>query len=527
MSENAGHRARDEGLENLLEGHATTETAPTGDNVLDAPLDPCTIVIFGATGDLTTRKLIPSLLSLLRKGGMPERFRIVGCGRKEMDDEKFRAMLRKSAEESGNDLDGWEDFASKLHYLPLTMDSLESFRNLARFLAELDRAADTGGNRIFYLALPMFLYRIVAGLLGESGLSAENTEINGWSRIVVEKPYGSDRKSAAELDRTIHAAFVERQVYRIDHYLAKETVQNILMFRFANTIFEPLWNRNYIDHVDIIAAETLGVEKRAGYYESSGILRDMFQNHMMQILALTAMEPPSTFSTGPFHDEKVKVFRSLRPFPLDDAYGNLVLGQYGPGEVDGKPAAGYLDEEGVAAGSLTPTFAMMRIFIDNWRWQGVPFYVTSGKRLGAKLTEIMIRFKDVPITMFREILGNPVSANVLTLGIQPQEKISLSFQTKTPGDKILLRPVTMNFDFLQGYSGPVLAAYERGLLDCMQGEKMLFLREDEIDLTWTYLDPIINECEVCSDRADHLKGYEAGTWGPPEAVALKKLMHES
>ena len=526
MSGKAGRRVQDEGLENLLEGHASTETVPTGGSALDAPSDPCIIVILGATGDLTARKLIPSLLKLERKGGMPERFRIVGCGRTVMNDEKFRAMLKKSAMKGGNDLKGWEDFASKVHYVPLNMDSLESYRNLAGFLIELDRDSQTGGNRIFYLALPMFLYQDVARLLGESGLSAENTETNGWSRIVVEKPYGRDRKSAAELDRTIHSSFAEEQVYRIDHYLAKETVQNILMFRFANTIFEPLWNRNYIDHVDIIAGETLGVEKRAGYYESSGILRDMFQNHMMQILALTAMEPPSTFSTGPFHDEKVKVFRSLRPFHLDDVYGNLVLGQYGPGKVEKKPVAGYLEEEGVAPGSLTPTFAMMRIFIDNWRWQGVPFYVTSGKRLGAKLTEIMIRFKDVPITMFREILGNPVSANVLTLGIQPQERISLSFQTKIPGDRILLRPVTMNFDFLQGYSGPVLAAYEKALLDCMQGEKMLFLREDEIDLTWAYIDPVLHECETCTDRADHLKVYEAGTWGPPEAGALKKLMHD-
>ena len=510
-------------LETIVEGHVTSDTVSPEDCLLESPLDPCTIVIIGASGDLTSRKLIPSLYNLFTNNGLPDPFLIVGCARSEISTDEFRVKLRRGAEEWGHDMKRWSEFEPRLHYLPISYDTEGSYLELANFLRDLEKDVDTAGNRIFYLSLPMFLYKITAQLLGSAGLSAENEGGNGWSRIVVEKPYGSDRASAADLDRSIHEYFNESQIFRIDHYLAKETVQNIFMFRFANAIFEPIWNRNFIDHVDIIAAETLGVEKRAGYYEKAGVLRDMFQNHMMQLLALTAMEPPNDFESDAVHNEKVKLFGALQPFPTDNVYGNLVLGQYGHGTVGDTKVQSYREEEGVDATSLTPTFAMMRVFVDNMRWQGVPFYLTSGKRLGAKLTEIVIRFRETPHSMFRDILGDDISGNILTMGIQPEEHISLKFQTKSPGAKVCLRTVTMDFNYQQGYDGPTLAAYEKALLDCMNGDQMLFWRQDGIDLTWKFLEPVLAECEGCSDRAERLKTYDAGSWGPVEAAELKKL----
>ncbi len=356
-------------LSALVEGHTTTDPPPE-DGILQPPSDPCTFVIIGASGDLTSRKLIPALFDLYCKGGLPASFKVVGCGRTGMTDNQFRSKMKPSAVKDSPDPKRWSEFKDRLHYRAITYDSSDSYKEFAAWLKDLDTSSGTGGNRIFYLALPMFLYGTTVQLLGESGLAKEHTDGNGWTRLVVEKPYGSDRQSAAELDRHVHASFEEKQVFRIDHYLAKETVQNILMFRFANAIFEPMWNRNYIEHVDIIASETLGVEKRAGYYEKAGILRDMFQNHMLQLLALTAMEPPTGFESDAVHDEKVKVFQSLRPFPAGNLFENLVLGQYRAGTVDGEHVKGYRAEAGVDRGSLTPTYAMMQIFIDTWRWQG-------------------------------------------------------------------------------------------------------------------------------------------------------------
>jgi glucose-6-phosphate 1-dehydrogenase len=510
-------------ISNLVEGHAIAETPPDGCLIL-APSDPCTFVIIGASGDLTTRKLIPALYELYRKGGLPDRFQVVGCGRTAITDDEFRAKV--APQDRGDDTgpDQWDEFRERLYYRAIDYDSLDSYTDLATRLRELDSAGQTGGNRIFYLALPMFLYGTTAELLGRSGLAAQHEGGNGWTRIVVEKPYGRDQQSARELDRLIHASFVEKQVFRIDHYLAKETVQNILIFRFANAIFEPMWNRNFIEHVDIIASETLGVEKRAGYYEKSGVLRDMFQNHMLQLLALTAMEPPASFKSDAVHDEKVKVFRNLRPFPTGNLFENLVLGQYGPGTVDGEPVRGYREEEGVDDNSLVPTYGMMQVYLDTWRWQGVPFFITSGKRLGAKLTEIMIKFKEVPVSMFRDILGDHITANVLTMGIQPREHITLSFQTKSPGAVTCLRTVKMDFDFEEGYRGPKLQAYEKALLDCMHGDQMLFWRQDGIDLAWAFVEPILKECESCKNPKQLLHNYRAGSWGPKAAAQLKELM---
>jgi glucose-6-phosphate 1-dehydrogenase len=504
-------------------GHAETEVTG-GACALDRPSDPCTIVILGASGDLTYRKLIPALFNLFCMGGLPEPFRIIGCGRTRISDDAFRKKMEMSVSKSGIDLDCWGDFSAKLHYRNLIYDSPDSYGELAGYLHQLDLEKGTKGNRIFYLALPMFLYGTTAELLGASGLVTQDENDKGWTRLVVEKPYGSDRESAAQLDLVIHENFTEEQIYRIDHYLAKETVQSILTLRFANAIFEPLWNRNYIEYVDIIAAETLGVENRAGYYDRSGVLRDMFQNHMLQLLAMTAMEPPNLFQTAAVRQEKLKVFKCLRPFPVDNLFENLVLGQYGQGIMDGRPVKGYRQEEGVATDSMTPTFGMMRVFIDNWRWKGVPFFLTSGKRLGAKLTQIAIRFREVPVTMFGDELGVPISANVLTFGIQPREHITLTFQTKTPGAKVCLRTVEMDFDYLQGYSGPSLAAYEKALLDCMNGDQMLFWHKEGVDLAWAFIEPILKRCETCENKEQLLHNYEPGSWGPPAAKQLKELM---
>ena len=497
--------------EALITGNGQDLPVPAGACLIDGRLDPCTIVIFGATGDLSRRKLIPALYNLYRHGSLPEPFLILGCGRSPLNHQQFREALEVSPGAAGEvDVALWQGFASHLYYQPVDYDASGSFDSLAVTLKELDADSHTRGNRIFYLAVPPPAYKTIGELLGRAGLSRERQDGNGWSRLVVEKPFGVDLPTAIDLDRNLHEHFAESQMFRMDHYMAKETVQNVLMFRFANSIFEPLWNRSFIESVRITAAETLGVEHRADYYEKAGVLRDMFQNHMLQLLALVAMEPPSLFEADLVRNEKSKVFRSLRPFPVDNLFANLVLAQYGPGVIEGKPVPGYREEPGVDPQSLTPTFASMKVYIDNWRWQGVPFILTSGKRMHRKLTEMVIQFKGVPHSMFRHILGEEIMANRLTLGIHPDEIITMTFQTKNPGPRLCLRSVTMTFDYHQDYSGPLLDAYEKVLLDCMLGDQMLFWRQDGIELAWSFLTPVIEECEVCSDRRTHLSFYEAG-----------------
>jgi glucose-6-phosphate 1-dehydrogenase len=489
--------------------------------VATEPIDPCTIVIVGATGDLTARKLIPALFNLYLSQGLPEPFQIVGCGRTDLDSSDFREKMKAALQSAGMfKPDRWPSFAAALHYRTIDYKDLESYGRLAESLREIDRQTHTRGNRIFYIALPPVLYMTVAEMIGRAGLSAEQVDGNGWSRIVVEKPFGTNLQTAVALDQSLHKYFQEHQIFRIDHYLAKETVQNVLMFRFANSLFEPIWNRRYVDHVSITATETLGVEHRAGYYEQSGVLRDMFQNHMMQLLALTAMEPPSHFEADLVRDEKGKVFRALRPFAIDELQNHLVLGQYAAGMINGRSVSGYRQETGVNPNSLTPTYARMKVFLDNWRWQGVPFYMTSGKRLAQKITEITIQFKTVPHSMFRHILGKTIAANRLTLGVYPKEKITLTFQTKNPGARVCLRTVTMDFQYHQSYSGPILDAYEKVLIDCMLGDQTLFWRQDSVEKCWSFLTPILNECESCNDRGEMLNFYPAGSAGPFEAQSL-------
>ncbi len=484
--------------------------------------EPCIIVIVGASGDLTSRKIVPALFNLYLNNGLPNPFLILGCARTNLSTPEFRDRM-KNALKTVDILDDskWQVFSSSLYYHSIDYEEPSSFNAMAEYLRELNKKHGTKGNRIFYLAIPPSLYKSTAQMLGKAGLSQEGEGVNDWVRIVVEKPFGRDLDSAIDLDQSLHEHFREHQIFRIDHYLAKETVQNILMFRFANAIFEPIWNRRYIDHVSITAAESLGVEHRAGYYEQAGVLRDMFQNHMMQILALTAMDPPSLFEADRVRDEKVKVYRTMRPFPTDDLQGYLVLGQYSAGSIDGKQVPAYRDEPGINPDSLTPTFAMMKVFLDNWRWQGVPFYLTSGKRLAKKITEIVIQFKEVPHSMFRAILGEHITANRLILGIYPDEKISLTFQTKNPGARVCLRSVTMDFHYHQNYTGPILDAYEKVLLDCMLGDHMLFWRQDGVELCWSFLTPILKECETCGDRSKLLLPYNSGTSGPD---ATKNLM---
>ncbi len=494
------------------------------DSLAVGRLEPCTLVIFGASGDLATRKLIPALFKMFVAGSLPGSFAIVGCGRTEMSGEEFHNRL-KGLFEKQKDFDGrhWRSFASCLHYHPLGYTS-ESFRKLAAYLRDLDKTAQTDGNYLFHLAVPPTLYGVIGELLGEAGLSHEKREGKGWTRIVVEKPFGHNLQTAVELDTTLHRSFEEHQIFRIDHYLAKETVQNVLMLRFANAIFEPLWNRNFIDYVGIVAAESLGIEQRAGYYEKAGVIRDMFQNHMLQLLSLTAMEPPARFEADRVRDEKVKVFQAIRPFSLkpDD---NLVLGQYEDGNINGAAVPGYRGEEGVNPKSLTPTFAMMRLFVDNWRWKGVPFHLISGKRLQRKVTRIVIQFKDVPHTLFENVLAEHITANRLEMGIYPEEAIRLSFQTKNPGPRLCLKTMAMDFEYSRNYQGSGFDPYAKVLLDCILGDQMLFWRQDGVEASWGLLSPILDDCEQCRGRGERLHPYAAGSWGPELAAdQVKKII---
>ncbi len=477
---------------------------------------PAALIIFGASGDLTKRKLFPSLYRLFKNRMLPDHFFILGTSRIEFSTDGFRRAMQDAVREAlPADFNPsiWQEFASHIYYSKFEYGDLASYSvDLVDILPRLESSHQTLGNRIFYLAIPPFVFEDVIHNLGTAGLARED---NGCSHIVIEKPFGHDLASARKLNQLVHSYYKERQIFRIDHYLAKETVQNILMFRFANSIFEPLWNRRYVDHVQISAAETLGVEHRAGYYEEAGVVRDMFQNHMYQLLCLTAMEAPARFIADRVQDDKTKVLRSLRRIEPGSINDHVVLGQYGPGTINGKTVPGYRQEQGVAPDSRTPTYAAMRLFIDNWRWHGVPFYLRSGKRLASRKTEISVHFKEVPYSMFPDSVGGPIEPNTIVLKIQPDEGMSLIFQSKQPGSKVCLTPVEMTYSYPRGV---LLDAYEWVLLDCMLGDHMLFMREDSVELAWSTLTPLLDAVE--SGSRVPLAIYPAGSEGPSEAGKL-------
>ena len=474
---------------------------------------PAAIVIFGASGDLTQRKLVPALHTLSCRGLLYPDTHVVGVSRSEYSDQAFRDHLYDGIVEYSRAASGpqdvcqlWSKYAENYTYVSGDLSDLETYRRLGDRLASLGESGEAGSpdeagrNVLFYLAVPPVLYAMIVDRLGKSGLNRSEA---GWRRVIVEKPFGHDLESAHQLNDQLHAVFEEGQIYRIDHYLGKETVQNIMSLRFANTVFEPLWNRNYIDHVQISVAESVGVGHRAGYYEEAGVLRDMFQNHLLQLLTLTALEPPVAFEARALRDEKAKILRAVPPIT------ESVRGQY----------RAYRDEEEVAPDSDTATYAALKLWVDNWRWRGVPFYLRSGKRLALKTTEIAIEFKCVPHLMFAIEREKDIRPDVLSLCIQPNEGIHLGFQAKEPGAGMQTRAVSMEFHYAEEFgSGALPEAYERLLLDALKGDASLFARADEIELAWSLIDPVLERWE--GEEAPPLAFYESGTWGPSEGDRL-------
>ncbi len=469
------------------------------------------LVIFGVTGDLTFRKLIPAIYQLIKAGQIHNEFYIYGFARRDWDKAKFQSVIRESInKEFPDDFESpgiIERLSHGLDYTQANFDDDDGYQQLNAKLAKNNIL-----NVLFYLATPPESYIPILQRIGKFGLSKEG---GGWKRIIIEKPYGVDLKSAEELEKTVHTVFRESQVYRIDHYLGKETVQNILVFRFANGIFEPLWNRRYVDHIQITVAETVGVETRAGYYESAGVIRDVFQNHLLQLLTLMAMEAPVAFNANSVRDEKVKVLQALREMKGKEALKNTVRGQYVSGLMDGARVISYRDEQGVAPASTTETYMAARLYVDSWRWSGVPFYVRSGKRLSRRLTEIAIQFKEVPLALFKNENIAFDAPNRLVLNIQPDEGITLSFGAKYPGMIDSVKPVEMKFSYQEAFGAEPPEAYQRLLLDSLMGDATLFTRSDEVRSAWAYTTNIIEAWK--EDQTKNLPIYEAGTWGPSAA----------
>jgi len=481
--------------------------------------EPCTLVIFGATGDLTHRKLVPALYNLAADGALPPAISVVGFARREKSDEVFRAELREATKKFSRQAvsdELWGSFESSVFYHRSEFDQLAGYEALASRLNELDSARGTRGNRLFYLAASPDQFQVILENLRKSGLNQSDS--GGWTRIIVEKPFGTDLPSARLLNDLVAGAFEEKDTYRIDHYLGKETAQNIMVLRFANSIFEAMWNARYIDHVQITASEPLGVEGRAGYYDKSGALRDMVQNHLLQLLCLTAMEPPTGLDADAIRDEKVKVLRSLRPLLGNDVFRHVVRGQYGAGAINGKRVAAYRDEANVNPESETETYVALEVNVDNWRWAGVPFFVRVGKRLPKGGTEIAVHFKSVPPVLFKAT-GESIDDNVLVIRIQPDEGVSLRMSAKMPGSSLRIEPVKMDFHYGTSFGKATPEAYERLLLDAMSGDATLFARRDEVEEAWKFVDGIKAAWET---QNEDISFYSAGTWGPTEADDLIK-----
>ncbi|MEO8206103.1 MAG: glucose-6-phosphate dehydrogenase [Chthoniobacterales bacterium] len=480
--------------------------------------EPCTIVIFGATGDLTHRKLVPALYNLAADGNLPPSVNVIGFARRDKTDEVFRTELgdavKKFSRQKVNE-ELWMRFADSIHYHRSAFDDAEGYTKLAERLDEMDKNRGTRGNRLYYLAAGPDQFEIILHHLKESGLN--HSSAGGWSRIIVEKPFGYDLATAQKLNNLVNEAFAENDTYRIDHYLGKETAQNIMVLRFANSLFEAMWNSRYISHVQITASEPLGVEGRGGYYDHAGAMRDMVQNHLMQLLCLTAMEPPTDLSADAVRDEKVKVLRSLRPLTGPEVVNNVVRAQYGAGSIDGKRVAAYRDEQNIPPESVTETYVALRLHIDNWRWAGVPFFMRVGKRLPKRGTEIAVHFKEVPPVLFNK--GTDVlDENVLVIRIQPDEGIALRMSAKLPGTSLRIEPVKMDFHYGTSFGKAAPEAYERLLLDAMSGDATLFARRDEVEEAWKFVDSI--HAAWTQEQGETLRFYSAGSWGPGEAEDL-------
>ncbi|CAN5686157.1 glucose-6-phosphate dehydrogenase [soil metagenome] len=480
--------------------------------------DPCTVVIFGATGDLTHRKLIPALYNIAADGELPPGLTVVGFARRDKSDDEFRGELgeaaRKHSRQTVRD-ELWSSFADSIFYHRSEFADAAGYERLAERLAQIEQERGTDGNRLFYFAAAPDQFEPILQNIKAAGL--HKAREGAWTRVIVEKPFGTDLASAQDLNRIVRQAFPEEATYRIDHFLGKETAQNILVLRFANAIFEPLWDSRYVDHVQITAAETLGVEGRAGYYEGAGALRDMVQNHLLQLLCLIGMEPPTDLGADSIRDEKVKVVRSLRRFSPADVAASVVRGQYAEGAISGRPVPAYRSEENVQPGSTTETFVALRLLIDNWRWANVPIYMRVGKRLPKSGTEISVHFKSAPPVLFNKE-SQTLDHNVLVIRIQPDEGISLRMQAKMPGTSLRIEPVKMDFHYGTSFGKASPEAYERLLLDAMAGDATLFARADEVEQAWEFIDRI--QAAWREAEAAPMHEYPAGSWGPEAADEL-------
>jgi glucose-6-phosphate 1-dehydrogenase len=509
LSREGKRASRAKPVENVLRDGLRLERVP----------DPSIVVLFGATGDLAHRKVIPALYHLWRTNLLPHEFLLIAIGRREYSDESYRAEIRKSLEQFSRvlpiDVDAWQTFEQRIEYRRLDFDDSDGFDTLAAYLDEQDVEHGTRGNRLFYMATQPSQFADLVAQIGRVGLDHEHHD-GGWRRVVIEKPFGHELESAKRLNREVGKVFRESQVYRIDHYLGKETVRNLMVFRFGNGIFEPLWNRRYVDHVQITVAESIGIENRGAFYEQTGASRDVLQNHLLQLVSLVAMEPPATFEANALRDEKVKVLRAIARDPSGDIK-DVVRGQYAPGWVAATKVPGYREEPDVDAASETETFVAARLTIDDWRWSGVPFYVRTGKRLPKRSTEIAIQYREVPHHLFRDEGVEP-DANLLAIRIQPDEGIMLRFGAKVPGLGLDVRSVTMDFTYGSAFNVDSPDAYETLILDALQGDASLFTRADEVEEAWGIVDPIINAW--ADGPPPDFPNYDAGTWGPEAADEL-------
>lgn len=504
--------------------HSGPETNTTSSN--EQPADACVMVIFGASGDLTKRLLIPSLYNLARHNLIPLNFAVVGAGRRQTTHEAFRDAMRTALQTSDRvgtiDPAIWEGLEKRLYYVPLNYDDPAAYTQLHEMLVQCDRDHDTKGNYLYYLATPPAVFPEVTQQLGRADLASEEAGSgHGWRRLIIEKPFGHDLDSARLLNRTIQEHFDESQIYRIDHYLGKETVQNVLVFRFANGMLEPVWNQHYIDHVQITVAESIGVETRGAYYEQAGLVRDMMQNHMMQLLTLVAMEPPYSFAADAVRDEKAKVLRAMQPMSHEEVLTQAVRGQYGAGQANGQGLAAYRDEPDVASNSNTETYAAVKLRIDNWRWADVPFYLRSGKALPERLTEVVIQFRQAPHMLFRKSAVGHFQPNRLILHIQPHEGISWQFEAKAPGPAVRTRTVSMDFNYDDFFGAEPSTGYETLLYDAMTGDSTLFQRHDFVDISWQIVAPLLDVWNNVPAR--NFPNYAARqVWGPAAADDLLK-----